>query len=355
MIAQSKMWTPYFLFLLAISLLVIVQATTLVEALQSAGTSNFATQIQSDPTVAVVFLSSQAQTVFAPIGGSAYPYRRKGKRQTANQGLLYHGNSSDMTSTLGNTPAITCFIPSNAAVSGANATSNYISSASLLSGHIIPNFVGYLPSLTNGASYRTQGGTNITITVRGNDYYVNKAKIIASNQILENGVAHIIIPSTPAPKVFVGSASLVMGGTNKVAGWVMSAPLVIAAGLLMPIRLGQYYLHWGKIFGNSIPGDGDLISFGYTTSIQFELIVGADHPYFQNQDVQNNNYPYLSQDLRVFTATLAQNAVPIPNGPTLSDSISGAYTYIQELITRYSQCRRHLHQPQRKRPFCLFP
>lgn len=30
------------------------------------------------------------------------------------------------------------------------------------------------------------------MTVRGNDYYINNAKIIASNQILENGVAHVI-------------------------------------------------------------------------------------------------------------------------------------------------------------------
>lgn len=263
--------------------------------------------------ISYVTSKNQHHISFAPIDGSAYPYRRKGKRQTANQGLLYHGiktantlgdmsegtgkplesndntanlrgagqsavsnplnvtqsnaakrwassplrrnanttsapsllkiftrlgddvsitqanipydgvlihivgsyftlpealsstaianghtafaglgNSSNMTSTLDNTPTITCFIPSNAAFSGVNATSNYTSSASLLSGHIIPNFVGYLPSLTNGASYQTQGGTNITITVRGNDYYVNNAKIIASNQILENGVAHVI-------------------------------------------------------------------------------------------------------------------------------------------------------------------
>jgi hypothetical protein len=32
----------------------------------------------------------------------------------------------------------------------------------------------------------------VTVTVRGNDYYINNAKIIASNQILENGVAHVI-------------------------------------------------------------------------------------------------------------------------------------------------------------------
>jgi uncharacterized surface protein with fasciclin (FAS1) repeats len=102
------------------------------------------------------------------------------------------GNSSGLSSTIDNTPAITCFIPSNAAFSAQNTTRNYTSSASLLSGHVIPNFVGYLPSLKNGSTYTTQAGTNVTIAVRGNDYYINNAKIIASNQILENGVAHVI-------------------------------------------------------------------------------------------------------------------------------------------------------------------
>lgn len=97
-----------------------------------------------------------------------------------------------MSATLDNTPSITCFIPSNAAFSTPNATSRYASSASLLSGHVISNFVGYLPSLENGATFTTQGGTNVTVTVRGTDTFINNAKIIASNQILENGVAHVI-------------------------------------------------------------------------------------------------------------------------------------------------------------------
>jgi hypothetical protein len=50
---------------------------------------------------------------------------------------------------------------------------------------------------------------------------------------------------------------------------------------------------------------------GDTNSMQFEIIAGAD-PFFQNQDVNQNNYPYLSQDLRVFTATPAKTPVPIP-------------------------------------------
>jgi hypothetical protein len=87
----AKMWTPYFLFLSAIISSAAVEATTLIEALQGAGASEFATRIESDPTVAAVFFSSDVQTVFAPIDGCAYPSQRKGKRQTNNQNLLYHG------------------------------------------------------------------------------------------------------------------------------------------------------------------------------------------------------------------------------------------------------------------------
>jgi hypothetical protein len=85
------MWTPYFLFISAIISSVAVEAVTLLEALQSAGASDFATRIESDPAVAAVFSSSQVQTVFAPLDGSAYPFQRKAKRQTNNQNLLYHG------------------------------------------------------------------------------------------------------------------------------------------------------------------------------------------------------------------------------------------------------------------------
>ena len=58
--------------------------------------------------------------------------------------------------------------------------------------HIVPNFVGYLPALTNGLKLLTQAGTIITVTVEGNDFYLNNAKIIAPNLILENGVAHVL-------------------------------------------------------------------------------------------------------------------------------------------------------------------
>jgi len=150
--------------------------------------------------------------------------------------FLNMAKSSNLTSTLDNTPAVTVFIPSNGAFSKPNSTTSYSSSSSLLSGHVIPNFLGYLPALTNGATYTTQAGTNVTITIRGGDYYVNNAKIIASNQILENGVAHvvdsIVVPTIPAPVPFKGSASSIKEAST--AFFVVGgAALLFVAGVLM--------------------------------------------------------------------------------------------------------------------------
>ena len=63
-----------------------------------------------------------------------------------------------------------------------------------------------------------------------------------------------------------------------------------------------------------------------------ELTGGAD-PYFTNVNPALGNVSYLSQDLRVFTATPAVNSHPVPGGPTFgTDSVAGAYAYAQALI-----------------------
>jgi hypothetical protein len=68
------------------------------------------------------------------------------------------------------------------------------------------------------------------------------------------------------------------------------------------------------------------------TSTEFELLAGAD-PYFSNIDPTQNNVFYLSQDLRVFTATPLLNSVPVAGGPTFSgDNPAAAYTYVQSLL-----------------------
>ena len=101
-------------------------------------------------------------------------------------------NASSQTVALDSSPSITVFIPTNDAFSAANISTASSGIASVISGHVILDFVGYLPILTNGGNYMTQSGKILTVTIQGDDYFVNNAKIIASNLILENGVAHVI-------------------------------------------------------------------------------------------------------------------------------------------------------------------
>jgi hypothetical protein len=100
--------------------------------------------------------------------------------------------SANLTDTFDNIPATTFFIPSDEAFASSNVSSPSGTTASLLEGHVIPNFIGYLPSLVNGSTLTTQAGSVVTVTIQGDNYYINNALIITSNAILENGVAHVI-------------------------------------------------------------------------------------------------------------------------------------------------------------------
>jgi hypothetical protein len=76
--------------------------------------------------------------------------------------------------------------------------------------------------------------------------------------------------------------------------------------------------------GNPLPGASAVT--------EFELVGGAD-PYFTNVDPGQGNVFYLSQDLRVFTATPGINNAPIAGAPAFNtDSIAGAYSYIQSVL-----------------------
>jgi hypothetical protein len=92
------------------------------------------------------------------------------------------------------------------------------------------------------------------------------------------------------------------------------------------------------IAGNKVPGSD--------ASTQFEMLAGAD-PYFTNintnaSDPAENNVFYLSQDLRVFTATPGQNGNPVAGAPSFtSDSVPGAFTYIQSLLNWLNDPTNH--------------
>ncbi len=113
--------------------------------------------------------------------------------QTGNAQFADRLAKSNITRFLDNTPGITCFIPSDAAFAAAgNSSQTPAQTASQLSGHVVTNEVLYLPRLVDGATYKTNAGTIITVSVRGRRFFINGAQIVQPNLILENGVAHVI-------------------------------------------------------------------------------------------------------------------------------------------------------------------
>ena len=84
-------------------------------------------------------------------------------------------------------------------------------------------------------------------------------------------------------------------------------------------------------FSTTLTSGGTTVS-GSSATMDFELIAAGD-PYFANINPQQNNQPYLSQDLRVFSVAPAFNDTPINGAPRFTDhSFTGAYSWIQALL-----------------------
>ncbi|KAH9218597.1 FAS1 domain-containing protein [Leptodontidium sp. 2 PMI_412] len=58
--------------------------------------------------------------------------------------------------------------------------------------HVVPNFLGYSTTLQDGMVLKTDEGSDLYITVQGNDTFVNSAKIVTSDCLVSNGVLHTI-------------------------------------------------------------------------------------------------------------------------------------------------------------------
>lgn len=101
--------------------------------------------------------------------------------------------STGLNSTFSHPSGVTVFSTSDSAY--AAGTSNSTSSAqlsSLLSNHVVPGFLGYLPELRDGQNLTTVGGTTLTVSSRGGDVYINEARIVQADLITDNGVAHVL-------------------------------------------------------------------------------------------------------------------------------------------------------------------
>ncbi len=74
-----------------------------------------------------------------------------------------------------------------------------------------------------------------------------------------------------------------------------------------------------------------------TATTDFEFL-GAENPYFSNVKPGVDNVPWLSNDLRVFTALPAFVPVPVPGGPAFSThNIGGARKYLAALLAYLNQ------------------
>ncbi len=100
---------------------------------------------------------------------------------------------TNLSSSIDARSSITIFAPSNAAFAARNASSQTSTGPlSLASAHVIPNFVGYLPVLQDGATHRTLAGDVVTVRMVNGSYFINDARIIETNIITDNGVIHVI-------------------------------------------------------------------------------------------------------------------------------------------------------------------
>jgi hypothetical protein len=97
---------------------------------------------------------------------------------------------------------------------------------------------------------------------------------------------------------------------------------------------------------------GQTLSFNPLTD--FELL-GGDDPYFTNVNPAAGNAFYLSQDLRVFSGTAGPGSHPVNGAPNFgTDSVDGAYSYIQSVITylnqKYGYLNTHYTPPTNSDP-----
>ncbi|MCJ1405531.1 hypothetical protein MMC11_008759 [Xylographa trunciseda] len=151
--------------------------------------------------------------------------------QTNLTGFSTGLQTANLTSMLNSPVGMTIFSITNEGYqTGAGNITSPTALSGLLSNHIVPNFLGYLPLLTNGLVLRTQAGTTLTVSVRNGQTYINNALIVSPNLITANGVSHVLNQIlVPDPIPFTGAGiSLYPSTQSLIAAGILSL-LVLSA------------------------------------------------------------------------------------------------------------------------------
>lgn len=64
--------------------------------------------------------------------------------------------------------------------------------AEIFNYHIVSGVTAYSSQLENGMELQTVQGSNLTVTRRGTDIYINSAKVLAVDLLVANGVLHVV-------------------------------------------------------------------------------------------------------------------------------------------------------------------
>ncbi|CAK7233261.1 hypothetical protein SBRCBS47491_008548 [Sporothrix bragantina] len=102
---------------------------------------------------------------------------------------------TDLTSQLAGLKNVTVFVPSNSAFAAiANIAGNWTSSqvVDVLKYHVIDGTVDYSTLLKNNTQAATLGGANVTFTVDNGTIFVDSARIVEKDVLINNGVVHVI-------------------------------------------------------------------------------------------------------------------------------------------------------------------
>ncbi|TKA68276.1 hypothetical protein B0A49_10044 [Cryomyces minteri] len=90
---------------------------------------------------------------------------------------------------------LTIFAPNNAAfqsIGSALANASVAQLVGILGYHVLNGTLGYSSMLSNGSSYQTMNGANITVTINNGSVFVNSAKVVTPDVLVANGVIHVI-------------------------------------------------------------------------------------------------------------------------------------------------------------------
>ena len=117
--------------------------------------------------------------------------------------------TANLVSTVDALSDVTIFAPSNAAFEAIGSAVGTLSTAqltSILTYHVVQGTVGYSTLLSN-TTLKTVNGENVTITIEDGDVFVNSAKVITPNVLVNNGVVHVIdgyvaLPYSPKSKSY---------------------------------------------------------------------------------------------------------------------------------------------------------